>query len=150
MNHYARRLLQCGIGGHPHRPAGDGLYRRLGHGDHLIDMKDQPAHGVVSSGNLAPDVDLVDRRGANLNAVSHIEVPDVAYYPHHTIALLGVHDLIEDDLAGGGAFHHHSVPGHGNGNHIPCGIDVQRLIGCPGSLVAAFRPGYTLHQIESL
>ena len=32
-------------------------------------------------------------------------------------------------------FHHHSVPGHGNGYHIPGGIDVQSLIGRPGGLV---------------
>src|SRR5512147_1961918 len=113
-------------------------------------MQNQPAHGVVPSHHCAPDVELIDGRWPYLYLVSNIEVPDVADNPYHAVALVGVHDLVEDYLAGGRALYQDSVPDDWHNHYITCGIDVECLVGRTCRPVSSLWPGHALYQVQGL
>ncbi|OPX75165.1 MAG: hypothetical protein A4E44_01546 [Methanosaeta sp. PtaB.Bin018] len=113
-------------------------------------MQNEPAHGVVSANDGSSDVKLVYGRGPDLNLITNIEVSDIANNPHNAIALLGMHDLIEDNLACGCTLNQYSIPDHWHCYYIPTGIDIECLVGCACGLVSTFRPWNALYQVQGL
>ncbi len=130
-----------------HGTSGSCLYGNPWHGDHRRNAEDEPGHGVVSTNYLSANVELVNRRGPDLDLVAHVEIPDVAYYADHSATIMGLHDLVEDYLSGRRALHCHSVLDDRHINDITGRVEAQCLIGRARCPVAALGPGHALYQV---